>query len=84
MLRLSGGSSKLFEIIHQTSVIYSAALQTPSIPLSSAINRRVGIGRLLVNLEIVPPPSLVNQIAFLVKEHTFTLQQPQLLNLVDT
>jgi hypothetical protein len=44
----------------------------------------MGLERLLINLEIVPPPSLVNQIAFLVKEHAFTLQQPQLLNLIDT
>jgi hypothetical protein len=32
-------NSKLFQVIQQTSVIYFGALQTPSIPLSSPVNR---------------------------------------------
>lgn len=61
-------SSKVVEFTQKTSIIYLGALKTPSILLA--------VERLLVNLEIVPPPSLVNQIAFLVKEHAFTFQQP--------
>ena len=37
--RMEHHNSKLFEVIQQTSVIYFGALQTPSIPFSSPINR---------------------------------------------
>jgi hypothetical protein len=37
----------------------------------------------LFHLEIIPPPSLVNQVPIFIEKYSLTLQQPQLLDLID-
>jgi hypothetical protein len=47
-------------------------------------NNNNSLTAILFYLKIIPPPSLVNQVPLLVKKYSLALQQPQLLDLIDT